>query len=65
MAEESRPSGPESDEKFWLDRAAEARAVGKRMTLPETKRAMYSIAESYERLARYIRGRTDRSKEGS
>ena len=41
--------------------AAEARIVAEHMTLPETKRQMTRIAERYERLARYVRERADRS----
>jgi hypothetical protein len=41
----------------WRTLAAEARAAADQMTDPESKRALLSIAEGYERLARRAEAR--------
>jgi hypothetical protein len=41
----------------WRGMAAEARAVAAEMTDPEARQIMLSIAEAYDRLARYAEAR--------
>jgi hypothetical protein len=41
------------DREHWLARAAEARALAKKMVDPETKRQMLVIALGYERIAQH------------
>lgn len=41
------------DPEYWLKRAEEARTIAERMTNEHTKLLMLSVAESYERIAKW------------
>jgi hypothetical protein len=40
--------------RYWSDRAKEARAKADQMTDPRSKRRMFGLADSYERLAKRL-----------
>ena len=54
--------GSTADPKFWRRRAKEARFQADRTSDAETKRALLSIAETYERLAEQAQNRPDQRR---
>jgi hypothetical protein len=47
----------QNDPKFWRARAQEARFQADRINDPESKRAMLSIADTYDRMAKRVEAR--------
>ena len=43
-----------SDVDYWRNRVEEARALAERMNDPHTKALMLGIAESYEKIAKWV-----------
>jgi len=44
------------DPEYWRKRAEEARTIAERMTNAHTKSLMLSVAESYEKIAKWAAG---------
>jgi hypothetical protein len=51
--------------KDYRDRAAEIRVVATRMSADETRKVMFGIADSYERMASQLEGPKSASRAGS
>lgn len=50
--------------KYWRERAAEARKLADSMSEPDSKRALLSVAENYEKIAKRITARAVRHAKG-
>ena len=50
------------DAEYWRKRAEEARTISEQMTDAHTKALMLSVAESYERIAKWAAQRTGEPK---
>jgi hypothetical protein len=46
------------DAPYWWKRAEKSRAIAERLSDPQAKRWMHSVAETYENLARNAEART-------